>query len=132
VLHAKARLGNPYPVWGQTLRDEDTEMLASRKIKRAYADTKYPHHDTAIPRRVFISAKSAGFAAPSGAQIGSLMADFPWTGSVRNVYRRCTHMIWDHRCSYTSRAAPLGTSTAALLPALPALAVLIAVFLLTS
>jgi IS5 family transposase len=60
VLHAKALPGNPYD--GHTLRTviEDTERLTGRPIERAYVDKGYRGHDTANPRRVFISGQKRG------------------------------------------------------------------------
>jgi len=60
VLHAKALPGNPYD--GHTLRTviEDTEKLTGRQIERAYVDKGYRGHDTANPRRVFISGQKRG------------------------------------------------------------------------
>jgi IS5 family transposase len=60
VLHAKALPGNPYD--GHTLRAviEATERLTGRDIERAYVDKGYRGHDTANPRRVFISGQKRG------------------------------------------------------------------------
>jgi IS5 family transposase len=60
VLHAKALPGNPYD--GHTLKAviEDTERLIGRAIERAYVDKGYRGHDTANPRRVFISGQKRG------------------------------------------------------------------------
>ena len=60
VLHAKALPGNPYD--GHTLDAviESTERLTGREIERAYVDKGYRGHDTANPRRVFISGQKRG------------------------------------------------------------------------
>ena len=60
VLHAKALPGNPYD--GHTLGAviDDTEKLTGCTIERAYADKGYRGHDTANPRRVFISGQKRG------------------------------------------------------------------------
>ena len=60
VLHAKALPGNPYD--GHTLGAviEATERLTGRAIERAYVDKGYRGHDTANPRRVFISGQKRG------------------------------------------------------------------------
>ena len=60
VLHAKALPGNPYD--GHTLGDviEATEKLIGCAIERAYVDKGYRGHDTANPRRVFISGQKRG------------------------------------------------------------------------
>ena len=60
VLHAKALPGNPYD--GHTLRAviEDTQRLTGCEIERAYVDKGYRGHDTANPRRVFISGQKRG------------------------------------------------------------------------
>ena len=60
VLHAKALPGNPYD--GHTLDAviEATERLTGREIERAYVDKGYRGHDTANPRRVFISGQKRG------------------------------------------------------------------------
>jgi IS5 family transposase len=60
VLHAKALPGNPYD--GRTLGAviEATERLTGREIERAYVDKGYRGHDTANPRRVFISGQKRG------------------------------------------------------------------------
>src|SRR4249919_2979491 len=60
VLHAKALPGNPYD--GHTLRAviEDTQKLTGCEIERAYVDKGYRGHDTANPRRVFISGQKRG------------------------------------------------------------------------
>jgi len=60
VLHAKALPGNPYD--GHTLGAviADTEQLTGRAIERAYVDKGYRGHDTANPRRVFISGQKRG------------------------------------------------------------------------
>ncbi len=60
VLQAKAMPGNPYD--GHTLRGviEDTERLTGCAIERAYVDKGYRGHDTANPRRVFISGQKRG------------------------------------------------------------------------
>ena len=57
VLHAKALPGNPYD--GHTLGTviAATERLTDRDIERAYVDKGYRGHDTANPRRVFISGQ---------------------------------------------------------------------------
>ena len=60
VLHAKALPGNPYD--GHTLGAviAATERLTGRDIERAYVDKGYRGHDTANPRRVFISGQKRG------------------------------------------------------------------------
>jgi IS5 family transposase len=60
VLHAKTLPGNPYD--GHTLGDviEGTERLTGCEIERAYVDKGYRGHDTANPRRVFISGQKRG------------------------------------------------------------------------
>ncbi len=60
VLHAKALPGNPYD--GHTLGGviDATEKLTGCAIERAYADKGYRGHDTANPRRVFISGQKRG------------------------------------------------------------------------
>ena len=60
VLHAKALPGNPYD--GHTLGAviEATERLTGRAVERAYVDKGYRGHDTANPRRVFISGQKRG------------------------------------------------------------------------
>ncbi len=60
VLNAKALPGNPYD--GHTLGAviEATERLTGREIERAYVDKGYRGHDTANPRRVFISGQKRG------------------------------------------------------------------------
>src|SRR5213593_1695782 len=60
VLHAKALPGNPYD--GHTLGAviEATERLTGCEIERAYVDKGYRGHDTANPRRVFISGQKRG------------------------------------------------------------------------
>jgi transposase, IS5 family len=60
VLHAKALPGNPYD--GHTLGDviEATEKLTGSTIERVYVDKGYRGHDTANPRRVFISGQKRG------------------------------------------------------------------------
>jgi len=60
VLHARTLPGNPYD--GHTLRAviEGTEKLTGRQIERAYVDKGYRGHDTANPRRVFISGQRRG------------------------------------------------------------------------
>jgi IS5 family transposase len=60
VLHARALPGNPYD--GHTLRDviENTQKLTGCAIERAYVDKGYRGHDTANPRRVFISGQKRG------------------------------------------------------------------------
>jgi IS5 family transposase len=60
VLHAKALPGNPYD--GHTLANviDATESLTGRVIERAYVDKGYRGHDTANPRRVFISGQKRG------------------------------------------------------------------------
>src|SRR5260370_39459384 len=57
VLHAKALPGNPYD--GHTLGSviDASEKLTGRAIERAYVDKGYRGHDTANPRRVFISGQ---------------------------------------------------------------------------
>ena len=60
VLHAKALPGNPYD--GHTLGNviDATEKLTGCTIERAYVDKGYRGHDTANPRRVFISGQKRG------------------------------------------------------------------------
>ena len=60
VLHAKALPGNPYD--GHTLGAviDATEKLTGCAIERAYVDKGYRGHDTANPRRVFISGQKRG------------------------------------------------------------------------
>src|ERR1051326_7131491 len=60
VLHAKALPGNPYD--GHTLGAviAATERLTGCAIERAYVDKGYRGHDTANPRRVFISGQKRG------------------------------------------------------------------------
>src|SRR5436309_847296 len=60
VLHAKALPGNPGD--GHTLGAviEATERLTGCEIERAYVDKGYRGHDTANPRRVFISGQKRG------------------------------------------------------------------------
>jgi transposase, IS5 family len=60
VLHAKALPGNPYD--GHTLGAviDNTEKLTGCTIERAYVDKGYRGHDTANPRRVFISGQKRG------------------------------------------------------------------------
>jgi transposase, IS5 family len=60
VLHAKALPGNPYD--GHTLSSiiDATEQLTGCAIERAYLDKGYRGHDTANPRRVFISGHKRG------------------------------------------------------------------------
>jgi IS5 family transposase len=60
VLHAKALPGNPYD--GHTLGNviDATEKLIGCAIERAYVDKGYRGHDTANPRRVFISGQKRG------------------------------------------------------------------------
>jgi len=60
VLHAKALPGNPYD--GHTLAAviEDTERLTGCEVERAYVDKGYRGHETANPRRVFISGQKRG------------------------------------------------------------------------
>ena len=60
VLHAKALPGNPYD--GHTLAAavDATEKLTGCAIERAYVDKGYRGHDTANPRRVFISGQKRG------------------------------------------------------------------------
>jgi transposase, IS5 family len=57
VLHAQALPGNPYD--GHTLAAviDATEKLTGCAIERAYVDKGYRGHDTANPRRVFISGQ---------------------------------------------------------------------------
>jgi IS5 family transposase len=52
--------GNPYD--GHTLGAviEDTERLTGCEVERAYVDKGYRGHDTANPRRVFISGQKRG------------------------------------------------------------------------
>src|ERR1700747_1370395 len=59
-LHAKALPGNPYD--GHTLGAviAATEKLTGCQIERAYVDKGYRGHDTATPRRVFISGQKRG------------------------------------------------------------------------
>jgi IS5 family transposase len=60
VLHAKSLPGNPYD--GHTLGVviDGTERLTGCEIERAYVDKGYRGHDTANPRRVFISGQKRG------------------------------------------------------------------------
>jgi IS5 family transposase len=60
VLHAKALPGNPYD--GHTLGSviDATEKLVGCAIERAYVDKGYRGHDTANPRRIFISGQKRG------------------------------------------------------------------------
>jgi len=60
VLHASALPGNPYD--GHTLGAviAATERLTGCAIERAYVDKGYRGHDTAHPRRVFISGQKRG------------------------------------------------------------------------
>src|SRR5690349_14240390 len=60
VLHAKALPGNPYD--GHTLAAviDATEKLTGCAIERVYVDKGYRGHDTANPRRVFISGQKRG------------------------------------------------------------------------
>ena len=60
VLHAKALPGNPYD--GHTLAAviEGTEKLTGCEVERAYVDKGYRGHETANPRRVFISGQKRG------------------------------------------------------------------------
>ena len=60
VLHAKTLPGNPYD--GHTLGSiiDATEKLTGCAIERAYVDKGYRGHDSANPRRVFISGQKRG------------------------------------------------------------------------
>ena len=60
VLHAKALPGNPYD--GHTLAAviAGTEKLTGCEVERAYVDKGYRGHETANPRRVFISGQKRG------------------------------------------------------------------------
>ena len=60
VLHASALPGNPYD--GHTLGAAiaATKRLTGCAIERAYVDKGYRGHDTANPRRVFISGQKRG------------------------------------------------------------------------
>ena len=60
VLHAKALPGNPYD--GHTLAAviAGTERLTGCEVERAYVDKGYRGHETANPRRVFISGQKRG------------------------------------------------------------------------
>jgi IS5 family transposase len=60
VLQAKTLPGNPYD--GHTLGAviDATEKLTGCTIERAYVDKGYRGHDTANPRRVFISGQKRG------------------------------------------------------------------------
>ena len=60
MLHASALPGNPYD--GHTLSAviAATERLTGCAIERAYGDKGYRGHDTANPRRVFISGQKRG------------------------------------------------------------------------
>ena len=72
VLHAKALPGNPGacpwagrrpdPRDGHTLAAviEGTEKLTGCEVERAYVDKGYRGHETANPRRVFISGQKRG------------------------------------------------------------------------
>jgi IS5 family transposase len=60
VLHAKVLPGNPYD--GHTLGSviDAAEKLTGCAIERVYVDKGYRGHDTANPRRVFISGQKRG------------------------------------------------------------------------
>ena len=60
MLHAKALPGTPYD--GHTLAAviEGTEKLTGCEVERAYVDKGYRGHETANPRRVFISGQKRG------------------------------------------------------------------------
>jgi IS5 family transposase len=60
VLHASTLPGNPYD--GHTLGAviEATERLTGCEVERAYVDKGYRGHETANPRRVFISGQKRG------------------------------------------------------------------------
>jgi len=60
VLHARALPGNPYD--GHTLGSviDATEKLTGCAVEHAYVDKGYRGHDTANPRRVFISGQKRG------------------------------------------------------------------------
>ena len=60
VLHAKARLGNPYD--SHTLAEAlaATETLTRREIERVYVDKGYVGHDAPKPIRVFRSGQKRG------------------------------------------------------------------------
>ena len=60
VLHAKALPGNPSD--GHTLAAviDGTEKLTGCEVERAYVDKGYRGHQTANPRRVFISGQKRG------------------------------------------------------------------------
>ncbi|HET6619250.1 MAG TPA: IS5 family transposase [Dongiaceae bacterium] len=60
VLHATSLPGNPYD--GHTLAGviDDTEKLTGRPIERVFVDKGYRGHDTANPRRVFLSGQKRG------------------------------------------------------------------------
>jgi IS5 family transposase len=60
VLHAKALPGNPYDghMLGSVI--DATEKLSGCAIERTYVDKGYRGHDTANPRRVFISGQKRG------------------------------------------------------------------------
>src|SRR4029453_10404351 len=67
VLHAKALPGNPYDGHPLGAVIEATERLTGREIERAYVEKGYRGHDTANPRRVFISGQKRGCSAASNA-----------------------------------------------------------------
>ena len=60
VLHAKALPGNPYDGHTLAVVIDTTEKLTGCAIERAYVDKGYRGHDTANPRRVFISGQKRG------------------------------------------------------------------------
>ncbi len=60
VLHAKALPGNPYDGHTLAVVIDTTEKLTGCAIERAYVDRGYRGHDTANPRRVFISGQKRG------------------------------------------------------------------------
>jgi hypothetical protein len=60
VLHAKALPGNPYDGHNLGAVIERTERLTGCEVERAYVDKGYRGHDTANPRRVFISGQRRG------------------------------------------------------------------------
>src|SRR6201987_1486825 len=60
VLHAKALPDNPYDGHTLAVVIDTTEKLTGCAIERAYVDKGYRGHDTANPRRVFISGQKRG------------------------------------------------------------------------
>ena len=60
MLHAKALPGSPYDGHTLAVVIDATEKLTGCAIERAYVDKGYRGHDTANPRRVFISGQKRG------------------------------------------------------------------------